>query len=241
MIAGTSPLSFLKSMSIIFFLNSYTYTLLFQVVFQIGNTNFAIMKNACSQSCIAFPYLEGVAKIFHAAGSSRCHHRNGTRGGESRQLFVGKTFLNAIVIHTCKENFSCAALLCFFGPLIQVAFSCHSPSIEIAKPFSVIFHFCINGDDANLRTKMKSDFIDEFRSPNGCRIDADFVCSCAKHSLYISEFVDSTAYGERDRYFCCYSAHHIGESLSSFKTCGNIEKNEFVSIFFTIFLAQFNR
>src|SRR5690606_13007334 len=96
------------------------------------------MKNACCQSCVGFSQNKGIDKMCHIACTSGSNHRYLQQVVKLFQWVVCKTVFGAVVIHACKQYFTCSSFLTFLGPGEQFFFSWILSTMRMYNP--LIFH-----------------------------------------------------------------------------------------------------
>ena len=135
------------------------------------------------------------------------------------------------MVHARKQDFACSTLLSLFGPCQQFFIGFDTPAVQVTLP-SV---FCLLGiyrQNANLRTEVLGNVINQLRVANGGRIDRDLIRSGIQQAIYIAQFIDATAHGKRDIDIGSNPLYQFRESLTSFMTCSNIQKHKFICSLF---------
>ena len=95
--------------------------------------------------------------------------------------------------------------------------------------------------NANLRTEVLGNVINQLRVANGGRIDRDLIRSGIQQAIYIAQFIDATAHGKRDIDIGSNPLYQFRESLTSFMTCSNIQKHKFICSLFAVSPPQLYR
>lgn len=107
------------------------------------------MEDTSSKSSIGMPLNECFTEMFFLSGTTTGNDGNREVVGQLPECLIGITGLDTIMIHTCKENLSCAALLDLMCPFKETSFCTFTPPFKVAMP-TVFVVSCVNSADADL-------------------------------------------------------------------------------------------
>ena len=109
---------------------------------------------------------------------------------------------------------------------------------QIATCTSLIVDF---GGGVKSDEDLKIAFESGAQMVTGGRIDRDLIRSGIQQAIYIAQFIDATAHGKRDIDIGSNPLYQFRESLTSFMTCGNIQKHKFICSLFAVSPPQLYR
>ena len=90
------------------------------------------MENACCECCVCMTFNEYIAEMLTLSSSATCYDRYRKHVGKTRKCFIGISFLNSIVVHTCEQYLTGTSFLSLVCPLKQIVFGALSSAFGVA-------------------------------------------------------------------------------------------------------------
>ena len=198
------------------------------------------MEDAGSQPGVGLADGEDVAEVLHRARPARSDDRNAQLGAQPGEGLVGKSLLDAVVVHAGEQNLARAALLGLVRPLKEAFFGRDAAAVDRHYPLAVIVEAGVDGGHHKLAAEVERHVVDQLRVAHGRRVDAYLVGTGIEQHIGIGQLADAAAHGERDVDVAGYAGHQVREGFALLVACRDVEKHQFVGALGGIPCSQFH-
>src|SRR5690625_934239 len=175
-----------------------TNTVLLQVVFGLGNTVGAIVKDAGGQHALGSALKDPIHQMLQRAYTTRSNDRNGHGIAHCTGELQIKTALGAILIHAGQQDLASPQLSDTLSPLNDIqsgtVFAALGAYLPVAR--GVIIAFGIDGNDEPFGAQGLDSLADELRAMNSCAVDGDLGRASLTHGLQVGQAAHPTAHNE---------------------------------------------
>ena len=171
-------------------------------------------------------------KVRHLSRSTASHHGNSHCGGHTLDEGNVVSLLGAIPIHRSEKNFPRAACFHLLGLGHRIHISDLLPSVGAHPVRTPEIFFDIQGNDDGGAPIFPGGLPHKGRVLEGRRIQHHLLHAESKQRGNIFQGADASPVGKGHKTFPCHVFHQIKPRASPFSRGGDIQKHQFVALFF---------